>query len=339
MVAALTGILLFMLRPKRIDTSKWTNTDLKLETQNLNYIRVPTYNPNVTLNVIETGQNKNNEKLVILLHGFPETALVTWHHHLQVLNNKTEYYVLAPDMRGYNTSSKPEGIYSYVSSELIADVHALIKHSKRPKAYIVAHDWGGSVAWNFAMKFPDMVEKLVVIDAPHPTSFGEGLLKLGGWSAVVNQLFASWYIFFFNVPSIPEMVISRNNFNALKNVYDKLGKQGHISKSVLNDLETAWKGPGALTSMLNYYRAIGRPSGGEFAPAPASTTVRVPTLVIWGVEDTALTLEVGRVSYELGVDDSVKEQSKFVPLENVGHFVPHERHALLTEHILVFLKQ
>jgi pimeloyl-ACP methyl ester carboxylesterase len=342
-VVVVTSMIL-VRKPQLVDVSVWKDQKTDLHTEGLQYLRIPTYNPNVTLNVIEAGRNivkGTKQPLVVMLHGFPETALVCWHQQIRVVSRSKEFYVLAPDMRGFNTSDKPTNIEDYNMSELISDVHALITYANRSEAVIIAHDWGGIIAWQFAMKFPDMVTKLIIVDSPHMVALTEGLYQKGGLKAVLKQALASWYIFFFKIPVVPEWLLARNDFNMLKRSYDKLGRNGHISAILMDHLVQAWKEPGALVSMLNYYRALQlSPTGtGKFAPAPINTTVKKPTLLIWGTQDHALPLNLAELSWELGVDESVRDQSRFVPIEDVGHFPPHENPSALARLILIFLKQ
>ena len=239
--------------------------------------------------------------LIVFLHGFPE-FWYEWHN--QIAEFSRDHTVVAPDMRGYNLSSKPTGLAEYAIPKLVEDVRALasalLESSGGDKFTLVAHDWGGVVAWVFAALHPQMLDRLVIVNAPHPTIFGKLL------SEDPAQQKASQYMLMFRSPQA-EDTLSANSFGLLTSMVLGAGlKDGTVTDADKKMYVDAWSQPGALTGGLNYYRAsaIGpppaarettAPAGDPPAPSDASQRVegpvliiRVPTLVIWGEKDTAL---------------------------------------------------
>jgi len=214
--------------------------------------------------------------LILFLHGFPE-FWYEWNH--QLVEFGRDHTAVAPDMRGYNLSSKPTELSAYAVPMLVEDVRALADRLRGGSKFtLVAHDWGGAVAWVFAAMHPDMLDRLVIINAPHPTVFGRELRENPA------QQQASQYMLMFRSPAA-EATLSANGYAALVNA---LGVSGDDKDAYVS----AWSQPGALTGGLNYYRAarIGPPQPGEPVSdiTPQPLMVRVPTLVIWGEKDTAL---------------------------------------------------
>jgi epoxide hydrolase 4 len=233
--------------------------------------------------------------LVVFLHGFPE-FWYEWKYQLAEFSR--DHTVVAPDMRGYNLSSKPAELSAYAMPTLVEDVRALAAHLLKTtggeKFTLVAHDWGGVVAWVFAAAHPEMLDKLVIVNAPHPTIFGRLL------AADPAQQQASQYMLMFRGPQA-EQTLSANSYAMLTSMVLGAGlKEGTVTDEDRKMYVDAWSQPGALTGGLNYYRAAGvgprQPAAAAGDPpaeaaAPAQTPeliVRVPTLVIWGEKDTAL---------------------------------------------------
>ena len=217
--------------------------------------------------------------LIVFLHGFPE-FWYEWRDQLAEFGR--DHTAVAPDMRGYNLSSKPAELSAYSVPAIVEDVRALaselLKSTGGAKFTLVAHDWGGAIAWVFAAMHPEMLDRLVIINAPHPTIFARELRENPA------QQQASQYMLLFRAPTA-EATLSANNYAALVSA---LGISGADKDAYI----AAWSQPGALTGGLNYYRAaeVGPPQTGR--PLPESTApplmIRVPTLVIWGEKDTAL---------------------------------------------------
>jgi pimeloyl-ACP methyl ester carboxylesterase len=225
--------------------------------------------------------------VMMFVHGFPE-FWYEWRN--QIAEFSTDHTVIAPDMRGYNLSSKPTELSAYQMPQLVEDLRALaatvLKTAGGDKFTLVAHDWGGVVAWVFAAQHPAMLDKLVIVNAPHPTVFGRELRD----NAAQQQ--ASQYMLMFRSPQA-EATLSANEYATL--VAAVLGdgvKNGTVTAEDKAAYIAAWSQPGALTGGLNYYRAaaVGPPQPGE-TPTPLAAqpvVVRVPTLLIWGEKDTAL---------------------------------------------------
>jgi pimeloyl-ACP methyl ester carboxylesterase len=244
--------------------------------------------------------------LMVFVHGFPE-FWYEWKH--QIAEFSRDHTVVAPDMRGYNLSSKPEDVSAYQMPNLVEDLRALTSELTKAAGTttftLVAHDWGGVVAWVFAAQHPEMLDKLVIVNAPHPTIFGRLLRDDPA------QQSASGYMLMFRSPQA-EVTLSANSYERLTAMVLGEGlKDGTVTEADRKMYVDAWSQPGALTGGLNYYRASGvgppRPAAIETAaststaPAPATPSgeassllslppmiVRVPTLVIWGDKDTAL---------------------------------------------------
>jgi pimeloyl-ACP methyl ester carboxylesterase len=227
--------------------------------------------------------------LMVFLHGFPE-FWYEWQH--QIAEFSRDHTVVAPDMRGYNLSSKPTDVDAYQVPVLVADVQALagelLKQTGGGKFTLVAHDWGGAIAWVFAAMHPDLLDRLIIINAPHPTLFGR-LLRDDP-----DQQQASQYMLMFRGPQAEE-TLSANDYQLLTSMVLGAGlRDGTVTDEDRKAYVAAWSQPGALTGGLNYYRAarIGPVTAGETSEAALTAApplmIRVPTLVIWGEKDTAL---------------------------------------------------
>jgi len=274
----------------------------------------------IKLHYVDSGKGK----LILFLHGFPE-FWYGWKNQLAEFG-KTGHAV-AVDMRGYNLSAKPEAVEDYAIPRLVEDVKELVrKLSPGKRAVIVAHDWGGVVAWVFAGMHPELVEKLVIIDAPHPSVFSREL------ASNPAQQKASAYMNIFRSPQA-ETILSANNYAALVTGVISAAKPGSFSEADKAEYLKAWAQPRALTGGLNYYRAakIGPPGPGESPPTLSDVRIKVPTLVIWGEKDTALL--TGNLD---GLEEFVPNlQIKRIP--NGSHWVVHEEPELINHMIQEFL--
>ncbi|MEM1131328.1 MAG: alpha/beta hydrolase [Pseudomonadota bacterium] len=217
------------------------------------------------------------EHLVLCLHGFPELNF-SWRHQMPMLA-QMGYRVWAPNMRGYGASSKPEGIEPYRLDTLVQDVAALIDASGAKKVTLMAHDWGAIVAWHFAIKKIRPLERLIIMNVPHPLASRR---ELRHW----HQLRKSWYIFFFQIPGLPEWGLSRDEAAKVRDVfYNMAVDKTHFTDDVLDIYAQAAAKPGAATPMINYYRALLRyPDFRDIGDG----RVEVPTLMVWGEEDAAI---------------------------------------------------
>jgi pimeloyl-ACP methyl ester carboxylesterase len=259
--------------------------------------------------------------LVVLLHGFPE-FWYSWRHQIPALV-AAGFRVAAPDLRGYNESDKPEGVEAYRMSELVADVAGLIRALGEERAVIVGHDWGGALAYAFAILHPEMTTRLAVLNCPHPDIFGRAV-TLGD----MEQMKKSWYMFFFQLPLLPEALLAANNFKLLKQFAYANSRRGTFSRRDLARYVEAFGKPGALTGAINWYRAMfRRPQGGRAYPKIAA-----PTLVIWGTADHFLGARLLR-----GMTRHFVGPFKLVRLPGVSHWVQQEAPRRVNELLLRFL--
>ncbi len=270
-------------------------------------------------------------KLVMFVHGFPE-FWYEWKNQLEEFGK--DYKAVAPDMRGYNLSSKPEAVEQYQVKYMIEDLRQLAEHLGYKKFTLVAHDWGGAIAWSFALAHPGYLERLVIINAPHPAVFARELRDNPA------QQKASSYMLMFRSPQA-EQILSANNYATLVNIVLGEGlKRGHFTEEDRKAYIEAWSQPGALTGGLNYYRAarVGPPAGEDkpaasFVPDLSAMTVKAPTLVIWGEKDTAL------------LTGNLEGLDKFVPnltikrIPQGTHWVIHEEPELINGYIREFIKK
>ena len=222
-------------------------------------------------------------KLALCLHGFPESSY-SWRYQLPLLA-ELGYRVWAPNLRGYGRSSRPEDVAAYDLDCLVADVAGLIDASGAASTMLVAHDWGGAIAWMFALQKVRSLERLIVMNLPHPLLFSRGMRKF-------PQYLKSWYILYFQIPWLPEWLLGFNNAQLLGRVLQASAvDKSRFSDDVLAVNRLNAQQPGALTAMLNYYRAnfhrFIKPISPEQQTVLA-TPLEIPTLMIWGEEDIAL---------------------------------------------------
>ena len=254
------------------------------------------------LHYVEAG----NGPLVLLLHGFPE-FWYGWRKQIAPLA-AAGYHVVAPDLRGYNLSSRPKGIKRYSAAKVAEDVTALIHELGYESAILVGHDWGGTIAWTIAMNNPEVVDKLAVLDAAHPRKLSKNLFK-------PRQTLRSWYFFFFALPWLPERLVRRNRFRFLQR-FLRDAKPGYTPLELDRYVE-AWSKPGALTGMIDYYR------NSVFAnPIKAWTAIKpvsAPTLVIWGARDRYLGPKLAEPEHK-----DVPNLVGVERLPNASHWVHHD---------------
>lgn len=268
-----------------------------------------------------------NGPLVILLHGFPE-YWGSFGGQIAPLA-RSGYHVIAPDQRGYNLSDKPAGIDSYRVEELARDVLGIINSFGREKAVIVGHDWGGVVAWHLAIHFPERVERLCILNAPHPAAMAYALTH-----PLAGQLLRSVYIYFFQIPWLPEALLRFGRFAALRRAISATARPGTISKHDLRRYQDAWSPPRALTSMLNWYRAavqgvIRRGRDGYLADA--AERVSVPTLILWGERDPALAPKLAQWSLDWC------DQGELVRFPEATHWLQHDEAVRVAARLLDFI--
>jgi pimeloyl-ACP methyl ester carboxylesterase len=259
----------------------------------------------VTLHVAEarpvgvgTGDVPKSVPLVVFLHGFPEFWW-SWREQLTAVA-AAGMWAVAPDMRGYNESDKPEGVASYEVEKLAADVAGLIRALGREKAIVVGHDWGGAVAWMFAQEHPELLERLAILNVPHPLAFMKGIRQ-------PKQLKKSWYMFFFQLPRIPERVIAKNDYAFVRHTFRSDG----VDRETIEHFVDAIRVPGAVTGAINYYRAAMRRI--LTGRVPESKPIESPVLVGWGDADRYLGREMA------------EPPKRFVPNARVVH-IPNATH-------------
>jgi pimeloyl-ACP methyl ester carboxylesterase len=253
---------------------------------------------------------------MIFLHGFPESHR-TWRHQLPDLAR--DHFVVAPDQRGFARSSKPDGVENYSPDKPVADLIALADHLGIGRFVLVGHDWGGAIAWMAALQHPDRIERLIIVNAPHPFVFQRSLIENR------EQREASQYINRFRDTSIDQGLVGAGLERFLGSTFAH-----HITRAIAGEDKAAyldeWSQPGAMTAMLNWYRAsaIQVPAPDEDAPRPAFLDapfppVIMPTLVVWGMKDKAL------LPVQLEGLDALVPDLTVVRIEDAGHFVPWEK--------------
>jgi pimeloyl-ACP methyl ester carboxylesterase len=256
---------------------------------------------------------------VILLHGFPE-LWYGWRKQIPYLVERG-FRVWAPDMRGYNLSDKPAGIANYAIANMVADVVGLINQMGHEKINLVGHDWGATVSWSTAIAHPNRIKKLVILNVPHHEVF----LKYIRTSP--RQMLRSWYMGMFQLPRLPEAMMLRNGGQAGIEILRSTARPGTFTDEDATRYIQAWQQPGAMTAMLNYYRALMQVR----MELPADSRVHVPAMVIWGAKDHALGREMAQPSVDL-CDDGRLEF-----IEEASHWVQHEEPERVNELIGEFL--
>ncbi|MBD2093051.1 alpha/beta hydrolase [Microcoleus sp. FACHB-1515] len=257
--------------------------------------------------------------LIIFLHGFPE-FWYSWRKQIPAFSS--DHKVVVPDLRGYNDSDKPIAQSAYVMAEFVQDLKGLIEGLGYDRCILVGHDWGGAIAWNFAYSYPQMLEKLIILNLPHPARFGQGLL-------MPQQLLKSSYIFFFQIPLLPELLLQANNYGAIETAFKGMAvDKSAITEADIEQYKAAMAKPGALTASLNYYRNI----LSQGMVSQDWSVLEVPTLMIWGEEDTALGKEL---SY--GTEKYVRHfRIRYIP--QCSHWVQQEQPDLVNQYIREFIE-
>jgi pimeloyl-ACP methyl ester carboxylesterase len=293
----------------------------------LTYQRLPLAT-GVTLNVASAGPEDGEP--ILFLHGFPESHR-TWRHQLAGLADR--YRLFAPDQRGFAASDKPEGVENYETDKIVADVMALADALGLDQFTLVGHDWGGAVAWMAALMHPFRVTRLVIVNAPHPYVFQKSLIEDPA------QREASQYISFFRSPAAEAALAGMGLESFLDRITAHTGGEPLSVEQRQHYLDD-WSQPGALTTMLNWYRASKMvvPAPGEEAKAPLWTQahfpkLKMPTLVVWGLKDTAL------LPVQLdGLHDLI-EDLRLVTSPSAGHFITWEEPGTVTSAIADFMAE
>lgn len=256
--------------------------------------------------------------LVLLLHGFPQFSYA-WRHQIPPLAK--HFKVVAPDLRGYGSSDRPEGVENYAMHHLTEDIVGIIKAFGYEKAHVVGHDWGGAIAWRLAQEHPEVIDKLVILNAPFPQIYLKAI------RTNFSQMRKSWYLYFFQLPAIPEALFKWRSKQIVRDILQKTGaKPGTFSDEDLRKYTEALEKPGAFKATLSYYRAVARAK-----PIHGDGKVVVPTLVIWGEKDQALGKDL-----TIGLDKYLTKESKIIYLP-ASHWVMEEEPQQVTDLLLDFL--
>lgn len=240
----------------------------------------------VRLHVVEAGPPEG--PVLVLLHGFPE-FWYGWRRQVDYFATRG-FRVVVPDQRGYNRSSKPSGVKAYALEHLTQDIAVLIRQVSDGPVYLAGHDWGGAVAWALGMHHPQLLARLIILNLPHPQVMLQNLRHSP------RQLLRSWYVGFFQLPFLPEFLSQAFDFRVLTGSLTRTSRRGTFSPPDLARYKEAWRQPGALRSMLNWYRAFWHRSLDTRLP------VHVPTLLLWGRKDAFLSEEMARPSLSFCTD-------------------------------------
>jgi pimeloyl-ACP methyl ester carboxylesterase len=268
----------------------------------------------VSLHYVEAG----NGPLVVLLHGFPE-FWYGWRLQIAPLA-AAGFRVVAPDMRGYNLSSRPKSVKAYDTKHLVDDIVGLVHERGAESALLVGHDWGGSVAWATAMHHPEVVDRLAILNAAHPRKLSQGLHHPA-------QLRKSWYFFFFDLPGLPESVVHANNWHFFRHFLSD-SRPPYTEEEMAHYVE-AWSQQGAATGMINYYRSSVRQS--QKRAEAELQPIKAPTLVIWGQRDSYLGKDLAEPDH-----DDVPNLDRVERLDEASHWVHHDEAERVTQLLVDF---
>lgn len=273
----------------------------------------------VRLHYVEAGSGP----LVVLLHGFPE-FWYSWRHQIPVLAN-AGYRAVAVDMRGYNLSDKPKGVDAYHVEIIAEDISKLIRGLGEERATVVGHDWGAAIAWIFASRHADQLDKLVIMNVAHPVVFLRALKTF-------RQLRRSWYMFLFQLPWLPEFMFRFRNYRAIRQVFrtDPMRPDAFLPEDIERYVE-AMAQPGALTGGINYYRAAFRKKPAEIQSR--MNVIQAPVLILWGEHDRYIG------------NEWAQPDAKWVPnarlerIADASHWVQCDRPDQVNALMIEFLKQ
>jgi pimeloyl-ACP methyl ester carboxylesterase len=258
--------------------------------------------------------------VALLLHGFPE-FWYSWRKQIAPLA-AAGFRVIVPDQRGYNKSSKPPGAAYYALSHLTSDVLAIADQLGQDRIFLAGHDWGAAVAWSVALLHPQRIAKLAVLNVPHPSVMRRYL------NTNRRQLRRSWYMFFFQLPWLPEAAFSALDFRLSVRSLVRSSRPGTFSPEDIAQYRAAWSQPGALTSMINWYRAAMR----HRTKFPDST-VHVPARILWGERDAFLLSDMAH--------DSLRycDSAELYTFANASHWLQHEEPARVSELLIGFFRK
>lgn len=266
---------------------------------------------------------------IVFLHGFPD-FWYGWHHQIPFFAAKG-YRVIVPDQRGYNLSEKPKRVEEYRISVLAADINALIETLGYETVHLVGHDWGGAVAWWVATMFPQRLKTLNILNVPYPTIMAK---KLRGGS--LTQLARSWYMFFFQIPWLPEALTGIGRYEGFADMIRRSANPGSFTDDDLKLYREAWAQPGAMTGMINWYRALLRNPGEAQAARPSNAVkgrfkIPTPTQILWGEKDMFLEKDLAVASL------AVCEDGEVVYFPKSSHWIQHDEPDDVNRYILEFI--
>ena len=263
-------------------------------------------------------------RLLLCLHGFPESA-VSWRYQIGPLA-QAGFRVWAPDLRGYGGTARPTGIDAYRIESLMDDVTGLLDAAQVQRAILVGHDWGGIIAWYYAMRHAGRVEALAIVNAPHPACFER---EVRHW----RQWHRSWYMGFFQIPWLPEAALSAGHGYVIGEIF---GRMAIHRKQMPDDLVRLYRRQacetGALTAMMNYYRAALRGGGALRQQRLGYPMIHVPTLVLWGLQDHAL------VAQNLDGLERFVTDLTVMTMGDAGHFAHEDKPEQVTREMLTWLQ-
>ncbi|KAK6484325.1 epoxide hydrolase 4 [Huso huso] len=267
---------------------------------------------------------ERGKPLMLFLHGFPEFWF-SWRHQLREF--KSEFRVVAVDMRGYGESDVPAGREHYRLDYLVTDVKDIVEYLGYNRCFLVGHDWGGMIAWLFAIHYPEMVNKLIVLNCPHPTVFTDYTLHHP------SQLMKSSYFFFFQLPRFPEFMFTINDFKAIKYLFTSqttgIGRKGcRLTSEDMEAYMYVFSQPGALTGPLNYYR-----NAFSFLPLKQQE-VKSPVLLLWGERDAFLEQEMAEISRLY-----IKNHFRLNIISGASHWLQQDQPDIVNTLIWTFLKE
>jgi epoxide hydrolase 4 len=273
----------------------------------------------VRLHYVEQGQGD----LVILLHGFPE-FWYSWRFQIPALSR--HFRVVVPDLRGYNDSDKPATGYDLAT--VTQDIHCLIKNLGHQTAHVIGHDLGGAIAWNLAQQFPACIDRLGILNAPHPQRFLPTLLSNA------DQLRRSWYMLAFQLPLLPEWVIQNNLREFISNALrGQAVRKGSFTSETAKLYEAALAKPGAIAATLKYYRQMFTPAAWAAQLLP-QRLIEAPTLVLWSEEDAFLSRQLVQ-----GLEKMVSAPLLLKMVPNCGHWMQQEAPQTVNRELIQFLRR
>jgi pimeloyl-ACP methyl ester carboxylesterase len=265
----------------------------------------------------------SGDDVALFLHGFPESRY-SWRYQLPLLA-ALGWRAVAPDLRGYGDTTRPADKAAYRIENLVADAAGLFDALGAKRRLLIAHDWGALIAWAFAIEKARPLDGLVIMNVPHPAIYQAAMRR--GFS----QWKKSWYVFFFQIPGLPEQAMTRNRAEAIGKAFSGMAvDKSRFPEAVLDHYRQNALKPGAMTAMINYYRAnvstLGRYAPGKVAP------IETPTLMIWGEEDAALGIELTE-GYGPYVRDFTLQR-----LPGVSHWVQQEAPEAVNARLEAWLK-